>query len=65
MVDWKTSRSESAEPLQLALYRVAWAELSGVPLDQVRAVFHYVRTGHTVEPDGLGGRGELEKVMLG
>ena len=65
VVDWKTSRAESADPLQLALYRVAWAELSGVPLDQVRAAFHYVRTGHTVEPDGLEDREGLEKVLLG
>lgn len=65
VVDWKTSRAESADPLQLALYRVAWAELSGVPLDQVRAAFHYVRTGHTVEPEGLEDREGLEKVLLG
>ena len=65
VVDWKTSRSESADPLQLALYRVAWAELTGVPLDQVRAAFHYVRTGRTVEPEGLGDREGLEKVLLG
>ena len=29
---------------------LAWAELHGVPVEQVRAAFHYVRTGETVEP---------------
>ena len=28
-----------------AIYRLAWAELNGVPLEQVRAAFYYVRTG--------------------
>ena len=27
LVDWKTNRSANADPLQLAIYRVAWAEL--------------------------------------
>ena len=64
LVDWKTNRQEDADPLQLALYRLAWAELRGVPLDQVRAAFHYVRTGTTVEPDDLPDRQALE-AMLG
>ena len=29
VVDWKTSRSETADPLQLAIYRLAWAEATG------------------------------------
>ena len=64
LVDWKTNRQEDADPLQLALYRLAWAELRGVPLEQVRAGFHYVRTGKTVEPEGLPDRQALE-AMLG
>ena len=64
LVDWKTNRHEDADPLQLALYRVAWAELRGVPLEQVRAAFHYVRTGRTVEPADLPDRQALE-AMLG
>ena len=64
LVDWKTSRSETADPLQLAVYRVAWAELNDVPVDRVRAAFHYVRTGRTVEPDGLPERGELERLVV-
>ena len=64
LVDWKTNRHEDADPLQLALYRLAWAELRGVPLEKVRAAFHYVRTGKTVEPEDLPDRQALE-AMLG
>lgn len=63
VVDWKTNRTESADPLQLAIYRLAWAELTGTPVEQVRAAFHYVRTGSTVEPDDLPGRAELESIL--
>ncbi|MCD6638290.1 MAG: ATP-dependent helicase [Nocardioides sp.] len=63
VVDWKTNRREDADPLQLAIYRFAWAELTGTPLEQVRAAFHYVRTATTVEPDGLLDRAGLEAVF--
>ena len=49
--------------LQLALYRLAWAELAGVPLDQVRAAFYFVRSGRIVEPDDLPGRDEIEAML--
>ena len=52
VVDWKTNRAATADPLQLAIYRVAWAELHDVPVERVRAAFYYVRTGELVEPDG-------------
>jgi DNA helicase-2/ATP-dependent DNA helicase PcrA len=63
VVDWKTSKSENADALQLAVYRQAWAELKGVPVERVRAVFHYVRTGRTVEPADLPGRADLEALL--
>ncbi len=63
LVDWKTNRLEDADPLQLAVYRLAWAELRGVPLEQVRAVFHYVRSGTTVEPPDLPDRQALEAIV--
>src|SRR4051794_36070128 len=65
VVDWKTSRAQTAEPMQLALYRLAWAELTGVPVEQVRAAFYYVRTGDLVEHTGLAGRAELERLLGG
>jgi DNA helicase-2/ATP-dependent DNA helicase PcrA len=65
VVDWKTNRAETADPLQLAIYRLAWAEINEVPLSSVRAVFHYVRTGRTVAPDHLPGREQLEQIVVG
>ncbi|MFF4246340.1 UvrD-helicase domain-containing protein [Streptomyces sp. NPDC001822] len=64
IVDWKTTRHRTADPLQLAVYRLAWAELHGLPLEAVTATFLYVRTGETVRPTGLPGREELEKLLL-
>ena len=63
VVDWKTNQRKTADPLQLTIYRVAWAELMGVPLEQVRAAFHYVRSGETVEPHDLGDREALEQML--
>jgi DNA helicase-2/ATP-dependent DNA helicase PcrA len=65
VVDWKTNRAETADPLQLAVYRVAWAELTGVPLEQVRAAFYYVRSGRLVEPADLPDRAQLEQLLPG
>lgn len=41
VVDWKTS-SAAADPLQLAVYRQAWAEARGVPVERVGAGFYHV-----------------------
>ncbi|MEV7231936.1 UvrD-helicase domain-containing protein [Polymorphospora sp. NPDC051019] len=58
VVDWKTGRQPTgaeaaAAAVQLAAYRLAWAELAGVPVEHVRAAFHYVRDGVTVRPADL------------
>jgi DNA helicase-2/ATP-dependent DNA helicase PcrA len=65
VVDWKTNQEQTADALQLAIYRVAWAELAGVPVEQVSAAFYYVRTGVLDEHHGLPGRDELEAVIAG
>jgi len=64
VVDWKTNQRQTADPLQLAIYRLAWAELMGVPLAEVRAAFHYVRAGETVEISDLADRRRLEQILL-
>ncbi|WP_159772689.1 ATP-dependent helicase [Streptomyces sp. HM190] len=64
IVDWKTSRARTADPLQLALYRLAWAEQRGVPLESVGAAFLYVRTGDVVRPENLPDRRALERLLL-
>ena len=59
VVDWKTGQpprgqaEKDAVAVQLAAYRLAWATLAGVPLDQVRAAFYYVRFDLTVRPADL------------
>lgn len=63
LVDWKTNRTQNADPWQLAVYRVAWAELHGVPLERVRAGFYYVRSGDLIEPVELPDRAELEATL--
>ncbi|MEU0780815.1 ATP-dependent DNA helicase [Streptomyces sp. NPDC006173] len=63
IVDWKTSRERTADPLQLAVYRLAWAERQGVPLESVTAAFVYVRGGEVVRPDDLPDRAALERLL--
>ncbi|KRB75141.1 DNA helicase UvrD [Nocardioides sp. Root190] len=63
VVDWKTSHRQDADPLQLALYRLAWAELHGVAIDQVRGAFHYVRSGQLVVHDDLPDRAGIERLL--
>ncbi|SHH98551.1 ATP-dependent DNA helicase [Streptomyces sp. 3214.6] len=65
IVDWKTHRARTADPLQLALYRLAWAEQQGVPVESVTAAFLYVRTGDVVRPEGLPDRAALERLLTG
>ncbi|MFE7514884.1 UvrD-helicase domain-containing protein [Streptomyces sp. NPDC057540] len=65
IVDWKTSRERSADPLQLAIYRLAWAEQHGLAPEEVAASFVYVRTGEVARPARLPGRAGLEAILLG
>ena len=51
VVDWKTGSVANVHPLQLALYRIAWSQLRGVPVDQVDAAFVMVETGEVLRPD--------------
>jgi DNA helicase II / ATP-dependent DNA helicase PcrA len=58
VIDWKTGRrptgvDATAAAVQLAAYRLAWAQLAGVSVDQVIAGFHYVRENVTVRPADL------------
>ncbi|WNI17884.1 ATP-dependent DNA helicase [Actinacidiphila sp. ITFR-21] len=66
LLDWKTGRDPAtADPLQLAVYRLAWAEQQGVPLDRVGAAFLHIRTGEVVRPSGLPDRAALERLLDG
>ncbi|MGW4481808.1 ATP-dependent helicase [Rhodococcus triatomae] len=78
VIDWKTgaepsAANEHAVAMQLAAYRLAWAELmtarslarGGDPVDPavVRAAFHYVRTGRTIAPDDLPDAATLSRLV--
>jgi len=74
VVDWKTGAlpDEASMPalaVQLAAYRLAWAELTDCPLEKVRAAFHFVRQNVTLRPadllDADGLRRLLESVPTG
>ncbi|MGW2408581.1 UvrD-helicase domain-containing protein [Streptomyces sp. NPDC001739] len=65
IIDWKTGRTQNADPLQLAIYRLAWAERHGLPPSAVGAAFLYVRTGEIVRPARLPGRAGLERILRG
>jgi DNA helicase-2/ATP-dependent DNA helicase PcrA len=69
VVDWKTGDPPSTPEakqhaaVQLAVYRLAWAALHDCPVTAVRAAFHYVRSGQTVEPDALPSAEELAALV--
>ncbi|MFJ3976650.1 UvrD-helicase domain-containing protein [Streptomyces sp. NPDC090021] len=65
IVDWKTGRTTEADPLQLAVYRLAWAEATNTPLDRVTAAFLHVRSGRVIRPRNLPGRARLERILQG
>ena len=62
VVDWKTS-TLPADPLQLSLYRLAWAHTAGVPVDRVDAVFYHVLTDEVERPQRLLDEAELVELL--
>ena len=69
VVDWKTGEppdtpeAKQYAAIQLAVYRLAWAQLHGCPVESVRAAFHYVRSGRTVTPESLPGADDLVALL--
>lgn len=64
VVDWKTG-SSPPDPLQLALYRLAWAELHGLEPDRVAAGFYHVRTDRLDLVRDLPDRDGIEALVRG
>ena len=62
VVDWKTSDAP-ADPIQLGLYRLAWAQAQGVPEEQVDAVFYRVLSGVIERPSSVPGSVELRGLV--
>jgi len=55
VIDWKTGSKKlgATAAVQLAMYRLAWAKLSGSDIASVSAAFHYVPTSVTDRPADL------------
>jgi DNA helicase-2/ATP-dependent DNA helicase PcrA len=70
VVDWKTGRRPAGRAaaeaaVQLGAYRLAWAELAGVPVELVRAAFYYVADDVTVRPADLIDAAGLRQLIAG
>ncbi|HJQ00887.1 MAG TPA: UvrD-helicase domain-containing protein [Jatrophihabitans sp.] len=73
VVDWKTGRpprgrQAEAQAVQLAMYRLAWAAMQGIPdgeLDRVGAAFYYIGAGVTVAPADLLDATQLRALLDG
>ena len=65
VIDWKTGSKQLDDDaaIQLAIYRLAWAKLEGVPVEAVTAAFHYVPTGVTDRRDSLLSEDELNTLL--
>jgi DNA helicase-2/ATP-dependent DNA helicase PcrA len=60
VIDWKTGSDRHVDPMQLALYRLAWAGLRGVPVADVDAAFVIVATGEVLRPDTTAALAQLQ-----
>ena len=63
VVDWKTANSP-ADPLQLALYRYAWARSVRIDPARVDAVFYHVLTDRVERPTALPDEAELIDLLV-
>ena len=65
VIDWKTGRRSGLHPLQLAIYRLAWAEQHGLSVNEVDAAFLLVSSGKVDRPHSLPDREGLERILRG
>jgi len=68
VVDWKTGKVKSGEDLsaaavQLAMYRLAFAKLNKIDIENVSAAFHYVAQNETVRPADLMTEAQLIEII--
>ena len=49
--------------IQLAMYRLAYAKLTGIPIEKISGAFHYVGHNETVRPADLLSAQELEEII--
>ena len=65
VIDFKTGAARSPDPLQLAVYRLAWSELHGLPVEAVGAAFYDVLADRVIRPASLPDRAALELLVTG
>jgi DNA helicase-2/ATP-dependent DNA helicase PcrA len=70
IVDWKTGRMPRPaqlreRSLQLSLYRLAWHERTGLPLERIRTTFHFVADGITHEVTEHPSRERIAEMLAG
>ncbi|WP_246828806.1 ATP-dependent DNA helicase [Micrococcus sp. HMSC067E09] len=68
LVDWKTGRVPTGrdlenKALQLAVYRLAFSRLHGIPLENIGASFVYIAHGEERTMEALPGEEELERIL--
>lgn len=68
LVDWKTGRVPHGrdlenKALQLAVYRLAFSRLHGIPLENITASFVYIAHGEERTMESLPGEEELERIL--
>lgn len=68
VVDWKSGSAKSGEELkqaslQLAAYRIAFAQLKNIELSKVSAAFHYLSENKTIRPVDLLTREEIIQLL--
>lgn len=68
LVDWKTGRvpADSEMPrrsLQLAIYRLAWSRLHGIPLENITGKFVYLAHGVEKTPQDFASAEQLEAIL--
>ena len=67
VIDWKTGSTKlgASSAVQLAVYRLAWANLKGIDPASVSAAFHYVPSGETDRPADLLSHAQLVELLMG
>ena len=69
IIDWKTGAAPPtpealvAKSIQLAAYRLAWSQWSGLDASQIDAAFWFVETETLVTPDYLPSAAELDSLI--
>ena len=68
VVDWKTGRVKEGEDLstasiQLAMYRLAYSKQHDIPIENIKAAFHYVADGKTIYREDLSTESEIASLI--